>query len=188
MLLNEREIKTNGYRDAKSRRRNILRQDSPGDGTDGHVWKTSIHSAIKAFYRQENFNCELQCYKRLRQHGVNEIFGLNVPVLEDYDAELRVIEMTFVQAPYLLDFGKATVDAPPSHLLDPRDARRFEAEWRSEFGSRFPEVNAVLYVLQSKYGIYYLDPKPANIKLDAEGDEDDDDWMKEPPIDYSSYD
>ncbi|WP_145244970.1 hypothetical protein [Aeoliella mucimassa] len=151
------------------------------------MWKTSIPSAIKAFYREENFFNELRCYQRLQSHGVNEICGLNVPVLEDFDDQLWVIEITFVQAPYLLDFGKATLDAPPPYLVDPQDQRRFQAEWRTEFGSRWTEVNAILHILQSKYGIYYLDPKVANIRLSAEED-DDEDWLKEPEIDYTEYD
>jgi hypothetical protein len=47
-------------------------------------------------------------------------------------------------------------------------------------------VNSALYALRSRYGIYYLDPRPQNICLD-EADTDADDWMREPPIDYGEY-
>ncbi|WP_442483938.1 hypothetical protein [Aeoliella sp. SH292] len=186
MLPNEREVRANAYTYAKRRGRRIRRQDKAGDGTDGYVWKTSKHSAIKAFYRQENFENELRCYKRLALHEVNQICGLNVPVLEEYDLDTRVIEVTFVQAPYLLDFGKASLDAPPSYLADEQDLKRYQSQWRTEFGSRWMEVNAVLHFLQIKYGIYYVDPKVGNIRLDAE-EEDNDDWLREPEVDYSEY-
>ncbi|WP_148075437.1 hypothetical protein [Bythopirellula goksoeyrii] len=109
-----------------------------------------------------------------------------MPVLEGHDVYLRVIEMTFVRPPYLLDFGKATLDHPPSYLCDEQDKRRFESLGRSEFGDQWPQVNAVLFTLKSSYGIYYLDPRPQNICLGLP-DSENDDWMKEPPIDYTEY-
>ena len=185
MFPNSNEAFVNAYNYAKGRHRNFLRQDSPGHGMEGWVWKTSIPSAIKAFYRLADFKTELACYERLKEHGVNEIHGLNVPVLEDYDEGLMVIEITFVQPPYLLDFGKATLDSPPPYLRDPEDRRRFESQWRAEFGDRWPDVNAVLNTLATKYGIYYLDPRCQNICF---GDDDDNDyWLKEPPLDYLEY-
>lgn len=187
MLINDDELFENAYNYAKGRHREILRQDSPGHGMEGRVWKTAAHSVIKAFYRRENFEIELACYQRLLEHAVNRIHGLEVPMLEDFDAGLRVIEMTFVRPPYLLDFGKASLDRPPDYLRDERDQRRFDSQGKSEFGDKWPEVNAILYTLKTSYGIYYLDPRPQNICFD-EPDFDDDHWMQEPPIDYSEYD
>jgi hypothetical protein len=91
-----------------------------------------------------------------------------------------------VQPPYLLDFGKAALNRPPDYLQDPKDLRRFQSQWNSEFGDRWPEVNAILYTLQSKFGIYYLDPRPQNICFD-DPESETDDWLKEPPIDYGEY-
>lgn len=153
---------------------------------EGVVWKTSNHSVIKAFYRLKDYQTELSCYKRLLKHGVNMIHGLEVPMLEDHQESFRVVEMTFVQPPFILDFGKASLDQPPDYLLDPQDLNRFQSQWKAEFGDRWPDVNAILYTLKSKYGIYYLDPKPQNICFgdsEAEGD----DWLKEPPLDYDEY-
>lgn len=185
MAMNNDEVFENAISYAKRRQRKILRQDSPGHGMEGVVWKTSNHSVIKAFYRLEDYKTELSCYERLLEGNVNSIHGLEVPVLEDFEEITRTIEITFVQPPYILDFGKASLDHPPSYLLDPQDLRRFQSQWKSEFGDRWPEVNAILYTLQSRFGIYYLDPRPQNICF-ADPDEDDD-WQKEPPIDYSEY-
>ncbi len=41
------------------------------------------------------------------------IDGLNVPRLVEFDDELQIIEMEIVKPPYLLDFGKAHLDARP---------------------------------------------------------------------------
>lgn len=186
MPINDDELFENASIYAKRRHRNISRQDSPGHGMEGKVWKTASHSVIKAFYRQSNFQTELSCYLRLQEYGVNRIHGLEVPMLEDFDAELLVIEMTFVRAPYLLDFGKATLDHPPDYLRDELDQRRFDSIGASEFGDKWPQVNALLYTLKNRYGIYYLDPRPQNICLDEPTSEDEN-WMREPPLDYSQY-
>lgn len=153
---------------------------------EGKVWKTDVHSVIKAFYQPDRFQTELSCYERLKSQGVTQIHGLEVPILEHSDASLSVIEMTFVQPPFLLDFGKATLDEPPAYLRDAGDLKRFQAQWKSEFGERWPDVNAILYTLETQYGIYYLDPRPQNINFGD--DPDNDDWLKEPGIDYTEYD
>ncbi len=154
---------------------------------EGCVWRTNVPSAVKVFYLPDKFETELSCYERLKSYGVNQIFGHNVPVLEGYDRELRVIEITFVQSPYLLDFGKATLDHPPRYLQDESDLRRIQSQHVSEFGDRWPQVNALLHTLETKYGIFYLDARRANISFGDEHDTDNDDWMNEPLIDYSDY-
>lgn len=184
MIPDDKKLFKNAYDYAKRRRLQVLRQESPGHGMEGIVWKTSVHSAIKAFYRLSDYETELSCYQRLQEHGVNEILGLNVPVLEGHDKGLQVIEITFVQPPYLLDFGKASLDIPPPYLSE--DRKRFRSQYAAEFGERWSDVSAVLHVLEANYGIYYLDPRPQNICFD-DPESDDDDWIKEPPIDYSEY-
>jgi hypothetical protein len=186
MCLSNDDVFDNASEYAKRRHRNILRQDSPGFGTDGWIWKTSLPSAVKAFYRHSVFRTELACYQRLKSCGVNQIHGLDVPILEGHDEELQVIETTFVKAPYLLDFGKATLDDPPAYYRDPMDIARFHSQWKSEFGDRWPNVSAALYTLRTQCGIYYLDPRPPNINF---GESDDgDEWTKEPLTDYGDDD
>lgn len=185
MDFDDEQVYQNALAYAKHKQQKVLRQDSLGHGTEGWVWKISVPSAVKAFYRHDRYETELSCYRRLLEHRVDTIHGLNVPVLEGFDDHLRVIEISFVQPPYLLDFGKACLDEPPRYFQDEKQLAIFRAQWQAEFGTRWPDVNAVLYTLQEKYGIYYLDPRPANINF---GDHDeDDDWLKEPTIDYTDY-
>lgn len=77
-----------------------------GYGSDGSVWTTSRHTAVKALYFQKNFDHELECYLRLKQANVRSIGLFDIPILEDFDKKLMVLEMSIVQPPYLLDFGK----------------------------------------------------------------------------------
>jgi hypothetical protein len=121
-----------------------------GWGVDGVVYPhPSAHTAIKIHRGEESFGNELAVYLRLADHGVTSVeadnYRFNVPVLLHYDATHRLIEMSTVRPPFLLDFAGATLD----------DA--------SDFGDDFPVARDVFWVLVSKYGIYYWDLKPRNL-------------------------
>lgn len=133
-----------------------------GYGSDGSVWRSSVPTAVKALIREKNYRDEVECYRRLKVAGVSRIGTFNVLVLEGYDDELLVIEMTIVQPPYLLDFGKVYLDRPPVDLYDEQLMENAMAEWRERFGEQWEEVNAAMYWLR-QYGIYYFDPRPGNI-------------------------
>lgn len=148
----------------------ILRKDMLGYGSDGNVWQSSARSAIKALNRGESYAVELECYRRLKTADVIEICGFNVPVLEGWDDELMIIEMSIVQPPYLLDFGKVYLDEPPTYLYDEQMIANATEEWRERFGDRWTKINSAVGFLR-KFGIYYYDPRPGNICF---GDEDDD--------------
>src|SRR5262249_45229505 len=93
-----------------------------GMGDDGTVWETSRHTIIKAFARSNNYLHELECYQRLADAGIRKIREFDVPVLRKHDDSLWVIEIGFVNPPYILDFGKA-------YLADPGwDEERLQ-EW-----------------------------------------------------------
>jgi hypothetical protein len=49
MPANHEELFLNALNYAKRIHREIQRQDSPGHGMEGKVWKTAGHSVIKAF-------------------------------------------------------------------------------------------------------------------------------------------
>ncbi len=71
--------------------------------------------------------------------------------------------MTIVEPPRILDFGKACLDIPTEY---PEDAMEdYENEQRDRWGSRYGDVQAVLWAL-SRYGIYYTDPNCDNIRFD----------------------
>ncbi len=146
-----------------------------GEGTDGAVWLTQHRTAVKAFFSERQFKAELGCFLRLEKHQVTSIFGYAIPRLIDADQTLLVIEMTTVEPPYLLDFGKAYLDLKPEYTSH---------QWsdlynrvRQIYGDRYEEVMRVVTGLQ-QYGIYYYDitlnnvmPDNWNPSLDEEHDE-----------------
>lgn len=136
-----------------------------GAGRDGTIWTASRQSrvsAIKAHLRPAAFRRELGAYLRLREHSVDEICGLNVPALVDFDEALLVIEMEVVAAPYILDFAGAYFDSPADFSAE------VMADWEEKgidiFGERWREVRRVLARLKS-FGIYYYDVSRGNIRL-----------------------
>lgn len=134
-----------------------------GEGTDGAVWATSNNSAIKVISREKTFDTELRCYLRLMHRRVSEIDGLAVPRLIEYDRNLQIIEMTLVQPPYLLDFGKAYIDEPAPYT--PEQLNEWRQHWRQFFPkSDIPRVHRILRILKA-HGIDYVDPKPWNIRF-----------------------
>ena len=133
-----------------------------GFGDDGTVWETSSHTVLKAFARSKNYSHELECYRRLADAGIRKIREFDVPVLQDADEELWIIQMGFVNPPYILDFGKA-------YLFDPKwDAVRLEA-WNHQmdfwWGDEVKRVRLALFALR-KFGIWYYDAKPGNVMLE----------------------
>jgi len=117
-------------------------------------------TAVKAHREPEPYLRERAAYERLRQAGVTEILGFNVPQLIRADDDLRVIEMTIVARPFVLDFAGAYLDRRPDF------ADEAWAEWASEkreqFDVRWPVVQRVLAALE-EFGIYMLDVSPGNI-------------------------
>ena len=65
------------------------------------------HRSVEPYLR------ERAVYERLRDAGVSEILGFNVPQLIRFDDELRIIEMSIVARPFVLDFAGAWLDTPP---------------------------------------------------------------------------
>jgi hypothetical protein len=119
-------------------------------------------SALKAFEREEDFIRERDVYLRLTNFGIVEIRGCNVPRLRSFDNKLWVLEMGVVNRPFVLDFAGAQLDRP----LD--FSEEVMADWyenkREQFGSRWPEVLAILGVLEV-HGIYLEDVNPGNISF-----------------------
>jgi hypothetical protein len=133
-----------------------------GFGQDGQVFRTSRKTAVKAFERFQNFAAERECYQRLSDAEVTSIGGLNVPDLVFYDNRRMIVEMSIVKPPYLLDFGKAHLDVRPEFPAE--TLQEWEESLVDYFGEDVPQIKRVLREL-TKYGIYYYDAKPANIRL-----------------------
>ena len=83
-----------------------------GSGKDGIVLVAKRKSkparvAIKVHRFPEAYLREKQAYERLREADVSAVLGFRVPQLIGCDDELRVIEMTIVARPFVLDFAAA---------------------------------------------------------------------------------
>ncbi|MCW5774888.1 MAG: hypothetical protein KIS87_00380 [Phycisphaeraceae bacterium] len=143
--------------------RGIIVEGRLGYGKDGSVWSTSRTTAVKAHERASTFDRELAAYLRLREHGVESVLGLAVPRLMDWDAGLRVVEMTIVQPPFVLDFGSAWLDGAPE--FSDGVMADWLAEKEEQFEADWPRVAAVLGELRRKWGVHLLDVHPGNVML-----------------------
>lgn len=135
-----------------------------GHGREGTVHETTRPSAIKHHLEQGGYLRERNAYLRLRDHAITQVRGLRVPTLVDYDDQYRILDMTIVRPPYLLDFGSAWLDQPPDFTDEAI------AQWHEDicdrFGDWFPDVMAILHVLSRTAGIYLQDVSPSNIKFE----------------------
>jgi hypothetical protein len=181
-MSNESELVFKAESYAKDSGHRILRKARLGAGTDGEVWRSTRPSAIKVVVSAKNYEDELESYQRLKAAGIHRLCGFDIPRLFGWDDALQVIEMSIVQPPYLLDFGKVYFDRPPTDIYDD-PIKRLETDLKANFGSNAPLVSRLLYALRERTGIWYVDPKPANIDCGI----DDPDWDKEPELDYSQY-
>ena len=136
-----------------------------GFGIHGIVFITESKSnlgksVIKIHRYDEPFLRELSVYERLGDEGIIEILGFNVPSLLGADPGLRIIEMSLVARPFVLDFAGAYLDKAPEF------SEEIWAEWQAEkheqFGSRWTTVETVLLALK-KLGIHMADVTPSNI-------------------------
>ena len=117
-------------------------------------------TAVKVHREREPYERERDVYERLRQIGVTEILGFNVPQLIRTDDELLILEMTIVTRPFVLDFAGAYLDAPP------RFSDEIWAEWefgrQEQFEANWWKVKRVLDALED-WDIYMVDVSPTNI-------------------------
>jgi hypothetical protein len=136
-----------------------------GCGLQGMVFSTSNQSAIKVHAEKEGFWRELKAYSRLGQYDVREVRGITVPTLRAFDESLQLIEMSLVRPPFIVDFGGAYLDEPPTHATDPGVKARWMAERDEKFEDNSTVVNAILAELEMRFGIYLTDVHPGNIRL-----------------------
>jgi hypothetical protein len=138
-----------------------------GYGKDGTVWESERDTAIKVFRTPDPFHREWAVYERLRDRGVMDIVGFNVPQLVRADEPLMVIEMTIVTRPFVLDFGSAYLDGS-----GPEFPEEIMTEWlvetREKFGTNWGRAASVLHALE-RMGIRLTDVHPGNIGFVDEG-------------------
>ena len=135
-----------------------------GWGVGGAVFVSPVATnAVKVHLHVEGFERELSAYRRLRRRKVIEVLGLSVPRLVKYSSRLRVIEMSMVKPPYLLDFANARLDKPPD--FPPETMQLWWDTLQERFGDRYGFVRSVYRELAKRHRIYYLDFKPGNIEF-----------------------
>ena len=117
-------------------------------------------TALKVHHSAEPYLREREVYEHLRDAGVSEILGFNVPQLIRFDDELRIIEMSIVTRPFVLDFAGAWLGTPPD--FPDGTWAEWETEKREQFGTFWPRVQAVLEALEA-LDIHMVDVSPSNI-------------------------
>src|SRR5688500_15227354 len=121
--------------------RNQLKiEDRLGFGIHGTVFqafnKNGMDVAVKHHTELDPFLRELDVFCRLDEYRVREVFGFAVPQLLNVDEDLRILEMTIVSRPFILDFGGAYLDVKPS--FTPEIWEEWETKRREEYGERWP--------------------------------------------------
>jgi hypothetical protein len=140
-----------------------------GSGIGGVVFLSpDLRTAIKVHHTVEGYQREVEAYNRLARAGIDSVHGLTIPKLRAHRPDDRLIQMDFVSPPFLLDFAGALFQ-PPDFEAD------VMAEWHAQnqrvFGRNTPIIYSV-YDTLSRYGIYYMDFRPTNIKLEGLPDYD----------------
>lgn len=108
----------------------------------------------------ELYRNELAVYRRLAALGISDLNGFAVPQLLGDDETLRLIEISIVNPPFVLDFAGAYLDHRPDF---PRSImRRWLAEKQDQFGDRWSEVQSLMSAF-ARHGIYLADVKPGNV-------------------------
>ncbi len=146
-------------------RRKVQLAERLGFGIRGIIFVAEDKSAggktaVKVHRETEPYRREISAYRRLKEAGVTEILGFNVPQLIRTDDEFRIIEMTIVTRPFVLDFAGAYLDAPP-HFSDEIWAD-WEAAKISQFDTNWGQVKRVLNALEN-LDIFMVDVSPTNI-------------------------
>ena len=136
-----------------------------GSGKDGIVLVAKRKEkpgdvAIKVLRFDELYLRERNAYQRLATMAVTSVLGFSVPQLVGCDDGLRVLEMTVVKRPFVLDFAGAYLDTRPEFPVEVWDD--WEANKREQFEDRWPTVQKILDAFEVM-GIYLLDVSPANI-------------------------
>lgn len=135
-----------------------------GFGIHGSVFsaatKRGVNVALKHFSEAEPFLREFEIYVRLDENEVTQVCDFNVPQLLGVDEDLRILEMSIVTRPFVLDFAGAYLDVKPS--FTPEIWEEWEAKRREEYGERWPIVRKILDAFE-EMDIYIIDVHPSNI-------------------------
>lgn len=133
-----------------------------GWGISGYVFLSpDLRTAVKVHRHWPGFRRELEVYQRLRRLRITELHGLTVPKLLSFSDKVKLLQMDFVSAPYLLDF--AGVQLEPPDFSD-----EVIAQWRADIDSRFGPNAYIAYLVYdslAKFGMHYMDLRPTNVNV-----------------------
>jgi hypothetical protein len=147
-------------------RHNVQLVDRLGDGKDGLVFETAHRRAVKFLLDESLYHRELRAYQILRHRDIDEINGFQVPRLIRWDDELRAIEMTIVQPPFVLDFASAyTIEEYNRFQFDEEVLAERESHWAELFGDHWATVQAICNEFTSRTGLILLDLSLNNIRF-----------------------
>lgn len=117
----------------------------------------------------------MQCTTASCEHtrffgNIDEINGFQIPRLIRSDDLLRAIEMTIVNAPFVLDFASAyTIEENARFDFSEDVINERDAHWIEIFGDRWPVVQAVCNTFTEATGLILLDLSLSNIKFEQPG-------------------
>lgn len=139
-----------------------------GFGVHGNVYAAENkvkgdRSAIKAHLEPSPYQRECAVYQRLKERGVTNVLGFHVPQVIRTDDSLRVIEMTIVTRPFVLDFAGAYLDKRPDFSQEVWE--EWEAGKREQFGQRWTKVRTIMDSFEG-FGIYLADVTPSNVAFE----------------------
>ncbi len=131
-----------------------------GGGYDGAVYGTDRGTAVKSLIHPILYRHERDVYLHLREQGITNVKGFQVPSLIDYDEELLVVEMTIVMPPYVLDFAGARLQR--RHRYSEEDLAEWKRDKQEQFEADWPLVQTMIWAFES-LGVYLNDVHPGNV-------------------------
>jgi len=137
-----------------------------GNGKDGQVLKTADRRAVKLFSDESAYRRELRGYQILRARDIQDIGGFQVPQFIRNDDSLRAIEMTVVDAPFILDFAAAYTPEEYDRFEFTREVlEETEARWAENLGEHWPAAQEIVAEFRRLTGLILLDLTPNNIRF-----------------------
>lgn len=145
--------------------RKLLGPLGVGVGQDGRVLRSDRNTAVKFFDSLDRFEREWEVYNVLTLRKIHFIGRHRIPRLIDADVELRTIEMTIVERPFVLDFAGAKW---PWEVPDFDEAimEAHHEHLRQLFEDRWTDALQVAEAFHQATGFVLLDIHPGNIAFD----------------------
>jgi len=140
-----------------------------GSGMGGVVFLSpDLRTAIKIHHQASTYETEVEAYRRIQRAGLTSVRGLTIPKPRAHVPAWKLIRMDVVRPPFLLDFA-GVLFQPPDFDSDAMEG--WHAQLQFLFGRNVSIVYDVYHLLE-RHGIWYMDFRPSNIKLEGLPDYD----------------